>query len=75
MPFATGVAVGGAITLLRFAEPEIPDIVYLDQFAGAPYLDKTADVQHYGQVLDRLCTRAELPAMTPAFLDRLGKET
>ena len=44
------------------------------QFAGAIYVDKPADVQHYGQVMDRLCTRAELPAATPAFLRRLSKE-
>lgn len=74
MPFTTGVAAGGAITVLRFAEPGVPDVVYLDQFGGALYLDKPADVQHYGQVMDRLCTRAELPAMTPAFLGRLSKE-
>jgi len=74
MPFTTGVAAGGAITLLRFAEPRIADIVYLDQFAGALYLDKPADVQHYGQVMDRLCTRAEPPAVTPALLSRIIKE-
>ena len=74
MPFTTGVAAGGAITLLRFAEPGIADIVYLDQFAGALYLDKPADVQHYGQVMDRLCTRAEPPAVTPALLSRIIKE-
>ena len=74
MPFTTGVAAGGAITFLRFAEPGVPDVVYLDQFTGALYLGKPADVQHYGQVMDRLCTRAELPAMTPAFLHRLIKE-
>jgi len=74
MPFTTGVAAGGAITLLRSAEPEVADVVYLDQFTGALYLDKPADVQHYGQVMDRLCTRAEPPAITPAFLSRLIKE-
>jgi len=71
MPFSTGVAAGGAITVLRFAEPEIADVVYLDQFTGALYLTKPADVQHYAQVVDRLCTRAELPAKTPVFLRQL----
>ena len=74
MPFSTGVTAGGAITVLRFAEPEIADVVYLDQFTGALCLVKPADVQHYAQVVDRLCTRAELPMKTPAFLHRLIKE-
>ena len=71
MPFSTGVTAGGAITVLRFTEPEIDDAVYLDQFTGALYLTKPADVQHYAQVVDRLCTRAELPAKTSAFLHQL----
>ncbi len=74
MPFTAGVAAGGAITVLRFAEPGVADVVFLDQFAGALLLDKPADVQHYGQVMDRLCTRAEHPAVTPAFLSRLIEE-
>lgn len=74
MPFSTGVAAGGAITFLRFAEPEVADVVYLDQFSGAFYLDKPADVQHYGQVMDRLCTRADPPATARAFLRRLIEE-
>jgi len=71
MPFSTGVTAGGAITVLRFAEPEIADVVYLDQFTGALYLTKPADVQHYAQVVGRLCTRADLPAKTPVFLRQL----
>ena len=71
MPFSTGVTAGGAITVLRFAEPEIADVVYLDQFTGALHLTKPADVQHYAQVVDRLSTRADLPAKTPVFLRRL----
>ena len=74
MPFTTGVAAGGAITVLRFAESGVPDVIYLDQFTGALHVDKPADLQHYGQVMDRLCTRAESPAMTQAFLGRLIRE-
>ena len=74
VPFSTGVAAGGAITVLRFAEPEIADTVYLDQFTGALYLTKPADVQHYAQVVDRLCTRAQLPAKTLTFLRQLIQE-
>jgi hypothetical protein len=71
--FTAGAAAGGAITFLRFAEPEVADVVYLDQFAGALYLDKPADVRHYGQVMDRLCTQAEPPDATRAFLRQLSK--
>src|SRR5215471_830828 len=55
MPFSTGVAAGGAITVLRFAGPEMGDVVYLYQCTGAVCLTKPADVQNYAQVVDRLC--------------------
>jgi hypothetical protein len=74
MPFCTGVAAGGAITVLRFAEPEVADVAYLDQFTGALYLVKPTDVQHYRHVVDELSARADPPARTPAFLGRLIKE-
>jgi hypothetical protein len=74
MPFRTGVAAGGAITALRFAEVEISDVAYLDQFTGALYLVKPADVQHYRHVLDELSTRADPPDKTPTFIRQLIKE-
>jgi len=74
MPFCSGVAAGGAITVLRFAEPEIADVVYLDQFTGALYLVKPADVQHYRHIVDKLCTEADRPAKTRTFLHRLISE-
>src|SRR5256885_6163969 len=45
MPFSTGghAAAGGLITLLRFAEDEIPDVVYLQQLNSAVYAHRPAD--------------------------------
>jgi Domain of unknown function (DUF5753)/Helix-turn-helix domain len=61
-------AVGGPFTILRFAEPYLPDIVYLEQLTTALYLDKIQDVQHYMLVMDRLCVQAKSPAETVRFL-------
>lgn len=60
-PFDSGgpAAAGGPITILRFQEPDLPDIVYLEQLTSALYLDKRADVENYMQVMDRLCAAAE----------------
>ena len=45
MRFGGGYAPeGGAFSILRFAEPELPDVVYQEQLAGAMYLDKRSDV-------------------------------
>ncbi|WP_129844061.1 helix-turn-helix transcriptional regulator [Streptomyces sp. RFCAC02] len=58
--FAQGghVAESGAFTLLRFAEEELSDLVYLEQLTGALYLDKQEDVAAYQGVLGRLSRSA-----------------
>jgi len=76
MPFHCGghAAAGGPFTILRFAEPDLPDIVYLEQLTSALYLDKTHDVEHYLMVMNRLCIQAKPPAKTIHFLSSIAKE-
>jgi transcriptional regulator with XRE-family HTH domain len=76
IPFGAGghAAAGGPFSILRFPEPDLPDIVYLEQLTSALYLDKREDVDHYLAVMERLCLEA-LPAdETPAVLERILKE-
>lgn len=77
MPFYSGAhaAVGGPFTILRFSEPDLPDLVYLEQLTSALYLDKSEDVQHYLVVMDRLCIQAKSPSETVRFLSSTLKET
>ncbi len=72
-PFSMGgiAAAGGPITILRFQEPDLPDIVYLEQLTSALYLDKQDDVDRYLTVMDRLCAGAEEPGGTVRFLHEL----
>lgn len=62
------VAMGGPFTVLRFDEPDLPDIVYLEQLTSALYLDKRADVDRYAAVMDRLAVEAASPARTAQLL-------
>ncbi len=55
---ATG---GGPFSLLRFSEPDLPDIVYLEQLTSALYLDRREDVEIYLEVIDRLGATALTP--------------
>ncbi|TDD80715.1 XRE family transcriptional regulator [Actinomadura rubrisoli] len=73
LPFSAGghPAEGGPVTILRFAEPELPDVVYLEQLAGAIYPDRAADIVRYRDVLNRLGVQAEPPARTPDMLRTL----
>jgi hypothetical protein len=67
-------AAGGPFTLLRFAQPDLPDIVYLEQLTSALYLDKRSDVEHYALVMDRLVAQVEPPARTATLLEKIRKE-
>ncbi|MGH3574703.1 MAG: helix-turn-helix domain-containing protein [Pseudonocardiaceae bacterium] len=68
------VALGGPFTILRFAEPDLPDIVYLEQLSSALYLDKGEDIQHYRTIMDRLCVQSKSPAETISFLSNVRKD-
>jgi hypothetical protein len=65
------VAVAGPLTILRFAEPEIPDIAHLQHQATALYLDRDEDVQPYRTLMDRLCVLAVSPAKTVKYLSAI----
>ncbi|MGX1849230.1 helix-turn-helix domain-containing protein [Streptomyces sp. NBC_01456] len=75
-PFSLGglAAAGGPITILRFLEPDLPDIVYLEQLTSALYLDKRDDVDHYLAVMDRLSAQSESPRESLVILERLLKQ-
>ncbi len=73
MPFAYGghPAAGGAFTLLRFAAPDLPDIVYLEQLHSAIYLDKRDDTHRYLEIFGQLCVQAPPPTATSGLLTSL----
>ena len=77
VPFARGghAASGGSFTVLRFAEPEVPDIVYIEQLTSALYLDGREDVDHYLEVMNELSTEALTPARSADLLAEITKET
>jgi transcriptional regulator with XRE-family HTH domain len=76
LPFSVGghAAAGGPITILRFPQAELPDVIYLEQLISALYLDKPADTYRYGHLMNRLAIEAEQPATTQRLLRRILKD-
>ncbi|MBX6384438.1 MAG: helix-turn-helix domain-containing protein [Microbispora sp.] len=76
LPFRAGghPAVGGPFTILRFAEPDLPDVVYLEQLSSALYLDKREDVDDYTAVLNDLSVQAESARDTVTMLRTILRE-
>jgi len=64
LPFSAGshAAAGGPFTLLRFAEADLPDVVYLEQLNSAVYVDKRSDVEDYLGVIEQVSVQAMTPA-------------
>ena len=76
VPFDAGphAAAGGPFTILRFSEPDLPDIVYLEQLNSAVYLDQPDDVIDYVTVMDQLCVQAQTDAVSKDTLHALLRQ-
>jgi hypothetical protein len=76
LPFTAGghAALGGAFSLLRFPDQDLPDVVYVEQMTGALYLDKRDDVEEYAAAIERLCIEAEPPAHTVDILETILRD-
>ena len=70
----SGYAAEGAFSILRFAEPTLPDIVYIEHLSGALYLDRVEELEVYGRVIDRLAVDAETPDRSRQLLSKFRQE-
>jgi hypothetical protein len=71
LPFSAGAhrAMGGPFTILRYTEPDLRDVVYIEQLTSALYLDKPIEVDAYLEVIEEACLQANPSAKTPGFLN------
>lgn len=76
VPFRAGghAGVGGAFTVLRFGDRDLPDVVYVEQLTSAIYIDKRDDVDQYVAAMERLSVQANPPDDTPELLDRILRD-
>ncbi len=66
LPFGVGAhpAMVGAFSVLRFADQELPDVVYVEHLTSALYLSKQEDVDQYLHVMENICVRSAAPDKT-----------
>ncbi len=75
LPLDSGLhAAGGAFSLLRFADSDLPDVVYVEQLSSALYLDKVEHVERYTEVMHRLSVESLTPEATTGVLRRMLDE-
>ncbi len=69
-----GYAAPSAFSILRFGDPEMPDVVYLEHLTSALYFDKKADVDRYLLAMERLSIISCKPAETRGVLSTIINE-
>lgn len=75
LPFESGgyTATGGAFSLLRFTDPDLPDVIYIEHLTSAVYLDKLEDLDEYVITMDSLSIAASTPRKTQEILTEITK--
>ena len=73
LPFDRGAhaAMVSAFSILRFADPALPDVVYLEHLTNAVYLDRRHEVERYMDAMELLCVDSQPPARTVGLLERI----
>jgi hypothetical protein len=61
----------GAFSILRFADQDLPDVVYLEHVTNAMYLDKPEDVEEYAHIMSSVGVHGAPPEQTAEILTEL----
>jgi hypothetical protein len=76
VPFDAGphAAAGGPFTILRFPEPDLADVVYIEQISSALYLDQPGDVTNYLTIMDQLVVQAQTGTASRKMIEALLRQ-
>jgi transcriptional regulator with XRE-family HTH domain len=66
---------GAPVTILRFREDELPDLVYLEQLTHGQTVSKASDFDHYWGVMNTLAVEAAPPRETSGRLQDILART
>jgi transcriptional regulator with XRE-family HTH domain len=69
-----GYAAPSGFSILRFGDPEMPDVVYVEHLTSALYFDKKADVDRYLLAMERLSIISSKPAESRGILSTIVNE-
>ena len=69
-----GHAAPSGFSILRFGDPEMPDIVYVEQLTSALYLDKRPEVDRYLLAMERMSIVATEPRASAQVIEAILEE-
>jgi transcriptional regulator with XRE-family HTH domain len=68
---AGGHAAPSGFSILRFADRDLPDVVYVENLTSALYLDKQGEVDRYMLAMERMSLTAHLPQRSTEIIDEI----
>lgn len=71
---ASAYPVTAGFSILRFTEPYLSDVVYVENLTSALYIDSQPETDHYLVVLERLTGVASDPRQTARILERVIRD-
>jgi transcriptional regulator with XRE-family HTH domain len=75
LPLRSGLyAGGGAFSILRFSDADLPDVVYVEHLVSALYIEKLEHVERYIEVMDRLSVQSLTPEASTELVSKLLTE-
>jgi transcriptional regulator with XRE-family HTH domain len=75
-PYPAGLhGAPASFSILQFATPDLPDIVYVEHLTSAIYLDKASDVQRYTAAMDRLSSISASPRESKEMIRAVLRDT
>ncbi|UOZ08658.1 helix-turn-helix transcriptional regulator [Amycolatopsis sp. WQ 127309] len=75
LPYSrSGLSAEHAFSLMRFGEPELPNIAYVEYLTGAHYIEKREEIEKYSRALDMLAVDAETPDRSRSMLAKRRQE-
>lgn len=74
LPFEAGAhqAMESNFSILKFEQPLISDIVYVQGLVGNIYLERPADLKRYNEIFSHICKIALNPADSISLLNRIS---
>ncbi|MFI5584843.1 helix-turn-helix domain-containing protein [Amycolatopsis sp. NPDC051758] len=70
----SGLSAEHAFSLLRFGEPELPNIAYIEYLTGAHYVEKREEIEKYSRRLDMLAVDAATPERSREWISKRRQE-
>jgi transcriptional regulator with XRE-family HTH domain len=74
VPLSNGYPTGATFSILKFQEPQYPEVVHIEQLSGNFFIEDEGEVFRYVNVFDSICGKALNEADSRALITQIAAE-